>query len=366
MVTIQPQTLQLQMDRYPSAETGKKGKKTAVVIILICALVLILAGAGGLVYYQYFYNPSDDTELTEEADEKTETQDTDGITSDEAEPEAEKTETEKPAEENGPAAVVELPDAKPIVETVRPQESEPAAEAEPEIRVGDLITVGTYEQDDDRSDGEDPIEWQILDIDGDYALVISRYVLECVPYNTKRQNVTWEACTLRRWLNGTFYDKAFSEEEKARIKTSRLENDNNLKSGTKGGNSTSDNVFCLSVSEVMKYYNFNNWYDKDQIGYSQDLLAECTPYTVEGSLWTYTFGGDFRSDANGWNHGEGIAYTDNVIGKSCAAWWLRSPGLHGYEACYVGGHGDAGASCDREVDNGDFGVRPAMWVYIGR
>ena len=103
------------------------------------------------------------------------------------------------------------------------------------------------------------------------------------------------------------------------------------------------------------------------MGYCQDLLADCTAYAMEvngGELWTYTFNPSYKDEAKEWNHGKGLAYKDSVVGKTVSAWWLRSPGKNGHEACYVGGHGDAGAGCSREVNNGDFGVRPALRVKI--
>ena len=40
---------------------------------------------------------------------------------------------------------------------------------------------------------------------------------ELKPYNSKKNDITWEKCTLRKWLNNDFYN-SFSEEEKSFIK----------------------------------------------------------------------------------------------------------------------------------------------------
>ena len=42
------------------------------------------------------------------------------------------------------------------------------------VAVGDLITFGTYEQDNNPDNGPEPIEWVVLDVKDHKALVISK------------------------------------------------------------------------------------------------------------------------------------------------------------------------------------------------
>ena len=88
--------------------------------------------------------------------------------------------------------------------------------------------------------------------------------LDCQPYNTERADVTWETCTLRKWLNNDFYNAAFSVADQDRIITANLSNPDNAIWGTEGGNDTNDKVFCLNVDEIRKYYSFESW-DEDYI-----------------------------------------------------------------------------------------------------
>ena len=85
-----------------------------------------------------------------------------------------------------------------------------------DYKVGENITFGHYEQDNNTSNGKEPITWRILDKNssGQY-LIISEKVLDNKPYNAESTDITWEESTLRSWLNGSFIDTAFSEEEKA-------------------------------------------------------------------------------------------------------------------------------------------------------
>ena len=347
------------------AGTSSKSGRSKIILFVLIGVLALAGGVGAGYYFYNNYRSAGVETVTETAGESSR---------DDAakEPETEvanETETEPETVDSEPEYVTigrneSSDDDRDAEETESVEEVE---EVSPfaDIKAGDTVSFGNYEQDGNEGNGKEEIEWEVLDVNENGALLISKNVLDCVPYNTDYKGVTWETCSLRNWLNGEFYDEAFSETEKDFIRTSLLVNDNNQLWSTNGGNSTNDKVFCLSVSEIRKYFTFNNWYSNDQMGYCQDLLAECTSYAMEnnnGSLWTYTFGKSFRNEASSWTHGSGLAYSDDVIGKSVSAWWLRSPGRNKHQACYVGGHGDAGAGCDREVTNDDFGVRPAIWI----
>ena len=71
------------------------------------------------------------------------------------------------------------------------------------LAVGEYISFGHYPQTASGTD-DMPIEWIVLEADGDSALLLSRYALDCQPFNTKQDFVTWETCTLRKWLNSDF------------------------------------------------------------------------------------------------------------------------------------------------------------------
>jgi len=123
------------------------------------------------------------------------------------------------------------------------------------LKVGDYITMGVYEQDNNLENGKEDIEWQILEIQDNKALVISRYGLDALPYNTELDSVTWETCTLRSWLGETFYNEAFDENEKSEILTTNVKVDAYPKGyKTTAGKDTEDKVFLLSFEEVDKYF----------------------------------------------------------------------------------------------------------------
>ena len=71
-------------------------------------------------------------------------------------------------------------------------------------KIGSHVVFGKYEQDDDASNGKEPIEWIVLAKEKDRALLISKYGLAAQQYNTEWTDETWETCSLRKWLNETF------------------------------------------------------------------------------------------------------------------------------------------------------------------
>ena len=90
--------------------------------------------------------------------------------------------------------------------------------------IGSIVTFGRYEQDGDKENGPEEIEWVVLDVQDGKALLLSKYGLEAKPYNTEYTEVTWETCTLRAWLNSDFLNKSFSTEEQSAILTTEVDN----------------------------------------------------------------------------------------------------------------------------------------------
>ena len=237
--------------------------------------------------------------------------------------------------------------------------------AKNKYKKGDYITFGTYEQDNDTSNGAEPIEWEVLDVKGGKALVISKYILDAKPYakpyDEKDESITWEKCFLRRWLNKSFYNSAFKNNEKKKILKTTIPNPNNECCNTIGGLTTKDNVFLLSVPEIIKYYKFSTWYDEYMIGYSQALLTEGTAYAIKNGAYA-----EIISEPDYYGFYKSLGYKKSCVGRTGCAWWLRSPGFDYKEACFVNNIGEAGWDnlCSYAVYENAIGVRPAMWIKL--
>lgn len=205
---------------------------------------------------------------------------------------------------------------------------------------GKYIVFGQYPQTKDGKDNT-PIEWMILDHNGQRALVVSKYGMDAQPYNITGHAATWETCTLRTWLNGTFYNKAFSSAEQAAILTTNVDNSKKqCYSGweTNGGNNTQDKVFLLSYKEAYVYFDVTE----------DSHCNEKSP--VAPTAYAIAQGADVDS------------YCKTEDGTAARWWWLRSPGYYQFSAAYVESDGSLDSLyC---IDNASGSVRPALWVNL--
>ena len=89
------------------------------------------------------------------------------------------------------------------------------------MKKGDIIKFGNYPQDINGS--KSPIEWLVLDVNENEALLVSRYGLDCKEYHNVFTDITWEDCDLRKWLNNDFIKSAFCFRKK-RLKRLKYQN----------------------------------------------------------------------------------------------------------------------------------------------
>ena len=202
------------------------------------------------------------------------------------------------------------------------------------IEVGDKVCFGAYEQDNDASNGKEDIVWLVLEKENDKIFVISDKALDCQLYNTSWfNNITWETCSLRQWLNGTFLNTAFSSAEQVMIADTSVLPDKNPKYSTDSGNATTDKVFLLSIDKVNQYF-------------SNDDARKCVPTAYAIASGAYTI----NSETKG--------------GAATCRWWLQSPGIYQNCAADVGIDGSVHYN-GNYVNCGIDGVRPALWINLG-
>jgi hypothetical protein len=219
----------------------------------------------------------------------------------------------------------------------------------------EYITFGTYEQDGDLDNGPEPIEWEVVASDENGTLLVSRYILDYQRYNKFTEEVTWETCSLRTWLNDDFYNTAFTPEEQAMINTTTVVNADNSYYGTSGGNDTEDKIFCLSIDEILKYYSFNTYDEEEGYGHSQQLITPVTQYAKDQGAGTHVI-----SETEDWVLDKG--YSEDCIGAEGGMWWLRSPSCDNTGASEVNAYGATGPAEARDAVGYNAGVRPAMYI----
>ena len=186
--------------------------------------------------------------------------------------------------------------------------------------------------------------WRVLDIQDNVALLITEDIIEQRAYHDAYKDITWADCSLRKYLNGEFYDK-FSEADKSRIMPVLNKNLDNQWYGSKGGVDTKDSIFLLSVEEVCKYF-----------GDSRSKLYN------RGKNQRYWFE---RKDEN---NNKRIARFEGETWGSW--WWLRSPGRVSVKAVYIHGDGNIGIQGNNilkgNISDGKCtgGVHPALWLKL--
>ena len=224
------------------------------------------------------------------------------------------------------SVVVVLAIVMVLVMTILPSFSACAESTTLNVKNGDTIILGHYEQDNKKENGTEPIEWIVLKVDGNQALLISTYVLDCQPYSTNKGSTTWESCTLRTWLNGNFYRAAFTSDEAALIQSTTISNGQSEqpikdKWEGSGGKNTTDKIWLLSYSEV------------------KAMLKATRVLGTEYANSQGARAGIFASEAN---------------------WYTRSVGRQQDQACFIHDNYDPQSTGIGSKS----GIRPAMWISL--
>ena len=202
-----------------------------------------------------------------------------------------------------------------------------AASAETLPEIGSEIAFGHYEQDEDLTNGQEPIEWIVLDVDEENqkAFLLSKYCLETRVVYPERVPMYWGASTLREWMNGEFLNAAFTAEEQEKILTTTVTNEN--PHGMKGaGADTEDKLYLLSHEEILHYFPEQS-----------SRMAYATEHaTAQGC----------------------------TIGETTGAcrWWLRPPGARKMDMWGVRVDGRLTAYGMQDVDWPTNTVRPVFWM----
>ena len=199
---------------------------------------------------------------------------------------------------------------------------------------GEYVTFGRYEQDGDAGNGPEAIEWLVLDVQDGKSLLLSRYALDALPYNSEDADVTWEASSIRAWLNSSFLDAAFDASEQSAILKGEIDNSaamGNSAYPSDGGNNTEDSVFLLGYGEA-----FGEISGRPLFAGDGDRKCTPTAYAV--------------------SRGAAASPEDGSCG-----WWLRSPGSLPSCAMRVGSDGSERSAF---VDYDESAVRPAVWIDL--
>mgnify|MGYP002524126707 CR=1 FL=1 len=214
------------------------------------------------------------------------------------------------------------------------------------VTTWDCVYFGNYWQEAD-GNKKQPVKWRVLSVKDNDAFLLADKCLDCQSYDQMYSWKKWESCSLRSWLNDTFLNNAFSEQEQEAIFDTTVVNECDPIFYTTGGADTVDKIYLLSESEIVNVaYGFNG----DQGKHIKSRVSKATPYAVQKGV--YVIPDDVVGDDEEW------------IGN--AWWWLRSPGAEmnwssAVNAAGAKGVGEGGAG---EYADKDYGVRPVLHLNL--
>ena len=217
----------------------------------------------------------------------------------------------------------------------------------------------------------EPIKWRVLSTAGGQAFLQADLALDDQSYNNNYTNVTWESSSMRSWLNGygpetnepkedyrsdSFLQDAFSSAQQQAIRTTEVENADNLLYWTEGDNHTTDKIFLL--------------FDQEVYG------TKAGAYGFAEADWKYD---EARRKSSTYAKAKGVwsKYGDAGYDGNCNWWlstWRCSPGNHANFAMWVVFYGLAEYNTGYYVFTNDNGVCPALnlnlsssdlWSYAG-
>jgi hypothetical protein len=170
-------------------------------------------------------------------------------------------------------------------------------------------------------------EWRVLEVSGDKALLITEDIIkqgqqyqDALKISAKDETThyLWAYSLVRAYCNGEFLN-TFSAEEQALIIHTALVMEPNPASGQESGPSTTDQIWCLSVSEAQTYFTYET------------------------------------------------AYARNHTNNKTELWWLRTTGSSFMTACVAPHVLSTASEVGKYVGTNSidgYGVRPALWVRL--
>lgn len=174
-----------------------------------------------------------------------------------------------------------------------------------EYAEGRFVEFGRY-----KLDGiVQPLRWKVLSKEKGKALLISKYLLDYRIFGEPGTQGYAES-SIRKFLNSTFLNAAFTKKEQSRIEKVPIVN------------GSDDAIFLLSIEEASKYFKYDG-----------DRIAHYSFFEAEG------------------------------------VWWLRDPGPRNYIGAIVDTYGKIYSSLNSTYqniyrNNEQAYVRPALWVKI--
>lgn len=245
------------------------------------------------------------------------------------------------------------------------------------FKVGDMVTFGSYEQDNDTSNGAEQIKWQVADIKDGKALLISNYILDYIEYNENTTELPWASSSVYSWLHSDFATTAFTDNE---VKLIVDTTDYSTVDQLAGTGEIVGSVFLLSYEEAVQYLGLTSQevakYDKNgdlkeeyEIYFSDKALCRPTPYAIEKNIDAVEFTQDSANKITEY----GFDCNSSVIGKAYSSYWLRTS--LSWDSSWFTAEGHALLIKENgtlRIDSANLsnvkshknGIRPCVWINL--
>ena len=209
------------------------------------------------------------------------------------------------------------------------------------INVGAEIDFGRFQMNTKFDDGYEDITWIVVKAEGNKLCLLSKYSIMSMPCAPEEGEdyASWAQSEIRSYLNGKFYMKAFSNEEKAMILTTNLTPaDEEI---SMGATSTADKVYIPSSAELESW--FSNEYD-----------MRCP---LNGNIYS-----EYSDDGVG-------STSSSVYDNSYGDYWLRDAeaplgGILNYPTVKYYDENENAIYSTNFSTYEDKGVRPVIWIDI--
>lgn len=168
------------------------------------------------------------------------------------------------------------------------------------ISTGDVIYLGKY--------NSEALTWTVASIRNGYAILVCNTIVAENPYNNQSGGMdpsspsyhynVWQRCSLREWLNNTFVNQAFNNQERSILKQATVPSAGECKNEGK----VSDYVYILSRAEMDEAIN---------AGWDADHAIR------DYALWLRGSAGTNGTSAQGYNtgvsYGNSITYCHGIV-----------------------------------------------------
>ena len=251
-----------------------------------------------------------------------------------------------------------------------------------EVSLGDTIALGTY-------NGE-PVEWRVLRIEGEQAVLVSKDILTMKAYDAAesgkynyigttdywkeelsdelelqiqvRGNSAWNVSNIRTWLNSDKEVVIYSDQKPQKTAMSEYKNGYDNEPGFLNG-FTQEELAAIVETEVIT--NTNGLYDANKVTTMDKVyllsLDELAWFEEAGiSVLAVPTQAAIEQDESGW-----YAVEKNAYGVEEYYWWLREPVAEVASKCYLVGNGYwEEETIQSNVGGEGFGIRPAITVDL--